>query len=80
MVSVVERDAAALGVQWDRGGALLDRLAGALQESGLHINTCRQATTADAAELGSSWAKRLGIPARRPAWMLEATKSLLVFE
>lgn len=30
----------------------------------------RPATMEDVASLGSSWAKRLGIPCRRPAWVL----------
>ena len=34
----------------------------------------RAATAADVVALGSSWAKRVGIPARRPAWLLTARK------
>jgi hypothetical protein len=72
MVSITERDAPALGVRHDRGAALLDPLAAAFEEAGLHAGDPRQPTVADVANLGSSWAKRLGIPERRPAWVLTA--------
>jgi hypothetical protein len=74
MVSLVERDAPALRGHVDRGGALLEPLAGAFQAAGLSVTAWRAATAVDVADLGSSWAKRLGIPARRPAWLLTATK------
>jgi hypothetical protein len=68
----VERDAPALGVRPDCGSALLDPLAHALRDAGLDVTDHRPATAADVAALGSSWAKRLGVPERRPAWMLVA--------
>jgi len=77
MASLVERDAPARGVGAnDGGGALLDPLATALQAAGLHIIEGQPATAADVARLGSSWAKRLGIPDRRPAWVLTARKGI----
>jgi hypothetical protein len=74
VVSVVDRDAAALGICHDFGPDLLDPLACALEQAGLCFTDCRQATAADVAALGSTWAKRLGIPTRRPAWLLTAQK------
>jgi hypothetical protein len=56
----------------EHGAALLDRFAGALEEAGLRIVDRQVATAADVDHLGSSWAKRLGIPMRRPAWSLAA--------
>ncbi|MDQ6674949.1 MAG: hypothetical protein M3069_30140 [Chloroflexota bacterium] len=53
--------------------ALLDAFAAALQQAGLRVAARREVTPADVAELGSSWAKRLGIPHRRAAWWLCAT-------
>jgi hypothetical protein len=74
MVSVVERDGPALRVPPDAGVGLLEPFAHALRGAGMHVKACRAATTADVADLGSSWAKRLGIPARRPAWCLTARR------
>jgi hypothetical protein len=50
----------------------LAQFASALGEAGLCIAECRQATVEDVAALNSSWAKRLGVPRRRPAWLLAA--------
>ena len=58
----------------ERGAALLDPFAGALEAAGLGVVDRHVATAADVADLGSSWAKRLGIPTRRPAWSLAAAK------
>ena len=74
VVSVVERDLPALGWHTSSGADLLTSFAGAAQSSGLRVADCRPARRADVAELGSSWAKRLGIPERRPAWLLSADK------
>jgi hypothetical protein len=73
-VSVTDRDASVL-----QGAALdsarpLDRFARALCEAGLRIQACRTATDAEVDELGSTWAKRLGIPRRRAATVLVAHK------
>jgi acyl-CoA synthetase (AMP-forming)/AMP-acid ligase II len=72
----VEHDLPRLGVGHCSGAALLDPLADALQEAeaGLCVTDLREATVADLAERSSSWAKRLAIPERRPAWRLTATK------
>lgn len=43
-------------------------LADTYARGGLQPLCVRRVTTADVNELGSSWAKRLGIPARREAW------------
>lgn len=48
--------------------ALAERYAAA----GLPVRGLRSLTTDDVAGLGSTWAKRLGIPERRPAWSIEA--------
>ena len=74
LVSVTERDAPALGVRADQGAALLDPFRRVLLEAGLERAACRPVTAADVAALGSTWAKRLGIPARRPAWLLTARR------
>jgi hypothetical protein len=66
---MIERDGAA-----DVGPALLDPLAHALRDAGLRVTDRRAATAADVASLGSSWAKRLGIPERRAAWTLTARR------
>lgn len=52
----------------------LERFACALREAGLkaHIRT---ATDDDVTQLGSSWAKRLGVPRRRPADVLVAKRA-----
>jgi hypothetical protein len=68
LASLVEPD----GVQQAGGAALLEPLQLALREAGLARTCLRQATIADVVGLGSSWAKRLGIPERRPAWFLTA--------
>ena len=69
LVSVTERDH--LGIDGPGG---LGPFAITLGEVGLCTATWRQATEKDVEALGSSWAKRLGIPRRRPAWLLVATK------
>ena len=67
LVSVTERDHLDVAVDDP-----LAAFSGALTEAGLTIEACRQATTSDVKALDSSWAKRLGIPKRRPAWLLVA--------
>jgi hypothetical protein len=47
----------------------------ALREAGIECVEAREATAADVGELRTSWAKRLGIPARRPAQLLTARRS-----
>jgi hypothetical protein len=70
LASIIERD----GVAQDVGAALLDPFAHALRDAGLRVTGKRAATAADVAELGSRWARRLGIPERRPAWRLTARR------
>jgi hypothetical protein len=70
LVSVVERDS--IGAVY--GAAALDPFARALRAAGLDVTSRRPATSADVADFGSSWAKRLGIPARRSAWVLSARR------
>jgi hypothetical protein len=70
LASIIERD----GVTRDVGAALLDPFAHALCDAGLRMTSKRAATATDIAELGSTWAKRLGIPERRPAWRLTARR------
>ena len=68
LASLVERD----GVEQAGNRAVLEPLAQTLREAGLYTTRLSQATNADVVGLGSSWAKRLGIPQRRPAWVLGA--------
>jgi SAM-dependent methyltransferase len=70
IASVEDRDRAAIG------GAAADgelaRLATALEAVGLDVLERRPVTADDIAAIRSSWAKRLGIPARRAASLLIA--------
>ena len=76
VVSVEDRDRAAIG------GAVadadLDALAIALEAAGLDVPERRPVTADDMASMRSSWARRLGIPARRAATLLVARKSSAV--
>ena len=67
MTSIVDRDG--LGA-FAPGESPLANCAAALAAAGLRQVAHRAATVADMAELQTSWSKRLGIPARRPAWLL----------
>jgi hypothetical protein len=69
LVSVTERDHLRVDAAQP-----LEQFARALGEAGLCVDACRQATVEDVEALHSSWAKRLGIPGRRPAWLLRASK------
>ena len=66
LVSAEPRDGLAV-----TGTAVLERLAAGLRDEGLTVK-CRAATSTDVRELGSTWARRLGIPEQRSAWLLEA--------
>ena len=57
--------------------ATLSRLAGAYAAVGLVVTDVRPATLADVDRLSSSWARRLGIARRRPAWLLGFTRQAL---
>jgi hypothetical protein len=72
LVSLTERDHVE---ESDRG---LERFACVLREAGFRVCS-RAATDDDVTQLGSSWAKRLGIPRRRPANVLvgECAEDLL---
>jgi hypothetical protein len=74
LVSVIERDLPALGLRSRPGADCLTPFARAVQIAGLRVGESRAVRCDDVAELGSSWAKRLGIPERRPAWLLRADK------
>lgn len=70
LLSVVSRDALP-------GTAALDHatfmtFAARYRDAGWLVLDAREATPADVACSGSSWARRLGIPARRSAWVLRA--------
>ena len=70
LVSVVERDLPALGLHSNPAAGVLTRFESAVQTAGLRVGECRPARREDVVQLGSSWAKRLGVPERRPAWFL----------
>jgi hypothetical protein len=72
LVSLTERDRFAVGAQYGASKSPLTAFSRALDDVGLDTRVCRLATPLDVADLGSSWAKRLGIPSRRPAWRLVA--------
>lgn len=69
LLSVGPRDRAT-GIS-ELDGSAIALLAGRFEECGLYATAARPATAADVALLSSSWAKRLGIPDRRQAWLLE---------
>ena len=50
----------------------LNALEHALRGAGLQVGTPRIATHEDVEHLASSWARRLGIPRNREAWVLTA--------
>ena len=77
LVSVTPRDGLDVGQSAPSGQALLAPFAACLGAAGLeHLAIC-PATADDVAALGSTWAKRLGVPARRPAWLLVARQPAL---
>ncbi len=55
-------------------GVAAHGLAEAYARAGLEPVCVRPVTAADVSDLGSSWAKRLDIPARREAWRLDLRK------
>ncbi len=73
-MSVTQREAQAVGERFVIGADALSAFGSALSQAGLRVEACREATAQDVQDLHSSWAKRLGIPARRAAWMLSARK------
>jgi 16S rRNA (adenine(1408)-N(1))-methyltransferase len=56
------------------GAATLAALAGPYARWGLTVTQVRPARPADVAAAHSSWGKRLGAGAQRPAWVLRARK------
>ena len=68
LTSIVERDHVAA----PSAESPLAAFAHALSEAGLSVVEHRPALAADVEASGSAWAKRLGIPSRRPAWLLVA--------
>lgn len=70
LLSVTDRDAAVAG-----GPSFTTQSVGDLgaryAACGFYPGDVRAATADDVVSLGSSWAKRLAIPARRDAWVLE---------
>ncbi len=65
---------AALRPRYLSGARVLEAFGAALQQVGMCVQEQRALTAVDVANLGSSWAKRLGIPNRRPAWLLSACR------
>jgi len=70
-VSVTDRDTPALGASARLGSDALTGFAAALREASLDVH-CRAADASDVVD--STWAKRLGIPRQRPAWLVVARK------
>jgi 16S rRNA (adenine(1408)-N(1))-methyltransferase len=69
MLSVTSREGAAGLEPLDDHAAR--ELASAYEACGLRVYAVRRATREDVDRLGSSWARRLGVPERREAWLLE---------
>ena len=73
--SIESRDAPSRSLE-ARGSALLTPFAHALRDAGLQVTVRREATAADVTATGSPWARRLGIPRDRQAWLLRARRPL----
>lgn len=73
LVSVTERDRGADAGPLDED--TLAALAPAYARHGLVLGRPRQATAGEVAATHSTWAKRLGAGAGRPAWLLHARRS-----
>ncbi|MEA2677787.1 MAG: rRNA ((1408)-N(1))-methyltransferase [Chloroflexota bacterium] len=54
----------------------VEGLATDYESAGLQMTELHPATTADVAALSSGWARRLGIPGSRPAWIIRLKKSV----
>jgi hypothetical protein len=72
VVSVMPADEQAIGLPASLGR--LEALARASAAAGLDVSPPRPFEPADALQLRSSWAKRLGVPARRPATLLRVRR------
>lgn len=71
LLSATDRDSAAVGAYLESGDDIA-RLAAAYEAVGLQVGECRPADLADVDRLSSAWGRRLGIPARRRAWLIRA--------
>jgi hypothetical protein len=67
LVSLTDRDVPALGDVVSRNPDTLAAFRGALAAVGVQIERCVEPTQVEVDALASSWAKRLGVPSRRPA-------------
>jgi 16S rRNA (adenine(1408)-N(1))-methyltransferase len=70
LTSVLPWDLANVGT--DIRDSDLAAMADALEDAGLLVAVQRPITPADLGSMRSSWARRLGVPDRRPALLLEA--------
>lgn len=73
LLSVVPRDAVPGLATLDEPA--LSALVGGWHDAGYRVTDARAATSQDVEESGSSWARRLAIPARRPAALLRLVRS-----
>lgn len=73
-LSLVERDQSAATGPLDE--VRMNQLAGAYRTLGFVGRSVRPVTRADVEATGSTWAKRLGIPHRRPAWVLQVRRAV----
>jgi SAM-dependent methyltransferase len=78
VVSVVPPDLNGIGLQAGTSlgepDAYLTHLARGLDEAGLRVTRHRPVVAGDLVAMRSSWARRLGVPERRPAYLLEARR------
>jgi 16S rRNA (adenine(1408)-N(1))-methyltransferase len=77
VVSLEDRDRAAFDAGTIDAGTIdpeLRAFGACLEAVGLELVERRAVVAADMATIRSSWARRLGIPARRGAWMLAARR------
>jgi SAM-dependent methyltransferase len=75
LASLLPRDMANVATELagnELAGTDLAALADALEKEGLVVTDRRAVTSADLRTMRSSWARRLGVPDRRPAETLEA--------
>ena len=74
LLSATARDRAA-GIEPIQEATLAAMVEAYDGHGGLAVTTVRPATPADVAASRSTWGRRLGAGARRPAWLLEAKRS-----
>lgn len=71
VLSIVERDRAAIGGEGDFGEADVARMAGVFGAAGLDLTGARRFSATEAGATGSTWARRLRSDPDRPVWRVD---------